>query len=493
VNIEKKIRLFCFFILSPLIFSNSSFANKVFVVEGKHIVSRGALQNPHGTLWELEEPNEIPLKALNYKDGAIILFENTSNNTKNVKLETFTGAPKSLATGWQILSDIAYIDNNIYLVTPAGNLYRRNLNNPNNKFNALEKLQAGSAISPIGNVQKMIAVGQNLILLKNDGTLLNANIDASGDVVHIQPFTSMFPQGLIASVDNNNFLIFHNGTLYQGDVENNIRALGAFVDGMPILEGTAFIKDTSLYFLPKGELQILYAGKDIAIRYYDFGSDTINIVFASAKPPADTRTALDEGTSEKYFIKRKESVIFVNNMENHWWQSLEMFQVLSSLKEIRGKYPHATHFGSSMGGFGSLVFSNELKPERVVAFASQVILEKFQLFRDYKTQLKFDTLFAIGFGLYPEAEYFVFYAEKHQHDRDAIVIDLERIRVSKGIQKFHPYPVPLKEHGILPPLLKLGYLAPISSAALQGDFAALDLLLERGGTAWKVIEGYKPQ
>lgn len=77
-----------------------------------------------------------------------------------------------------------------------------------------------------------------------------------------------------------------------------------------------------------------------------------------------------------YFTSRSIPAIFISCKKNNWWHSEATIKVLDIIKEIANKsgYEIIT-YGSSMGGYACIHFSQYLQSSKSVAIAPQSILE----------------------------------------------------------------------------------------------------------------------
>lgn len=236
----------------------------------------------------------------------------------------------------------------------------------------------------------------------------------------------------------------------------------------------------------KAHSKLIWAGKDVSLRFLDFDTKDIFVVFASFQHEKIDHTS--KGQYEDYFFKKKISALFVNPHGNHWYQTTEMTKIFPLMKDILTRFNNVITYGASMGGFAALAFSKELNINKVLAFSPQVILEDYEPdYQNTKKMLGLQEIFSVNQGLSPTAEYYIFYGKYNKRDRIAVEERLTKITEKVGVQKMYAYALPLKTHYIPSKLLEAKVLNTINMAVMKGQKDTLDNLFTQGGAVWNAL------
>ena len=131
--------------------------------------------------------------------------------------------------------------------------------------------------------------------------------------------------------------------------------------------------------------EILYSGKDVLVEASSFGSKNIWICFDALKSTlwgselqdhSETYFKPDSGGrwGQPFLSKNHIDAINVVNLTNHWYKTPEMNAVLDIItKYIQGRvYENVITYGLSMGGYGAVLFAEQLKANRVLALGAQL-------------------------------------------------------------------------------------------------------------------------
>lgn len=70
------------------------------------------------------------------------------------------------------------------------------------------------------------------------------------------------------------------------------------------------------------------------------------------------------------------SAVYVVARGNHWWQHPNIIKCMQKLSVFLSSFDFRIVYGSSMGGYGALIFSDILKADRVIAFSPQYSIDR---------------------------------------------------------------------------------------------------------------------
>ncbi|RZI46081.1 hypothetical protein [Candidatus Finniella inopinata] len=244
---------------------------------------------------------------------------------------------------------------------------------------------------------------------------------------------------------------------------------------------------TLFYFITSSKSsEILYNGKDVLVEATSFGSKNIWVCFSALKDPQWGCTLQDHSQThfkpgndrwgQPFLSKNRIDAINVINLANHWYQTPEMQPVLDIInKYIQGRsYENVITYGLSMGGYGAVLFSEQLKANRVLAFAP-----RFQ-FKDidragharWRELLNLQPIFNAPRN-FNSCEFYVFFGSHHTIDR-TIIEDSDGLPlIVSDPQKRHVFPLKTSEHVVSEYLKHQGLLKPIVLLMDKGDHAGL--------------------
>lgn len=213
----------------------------------------------------------------------------------------------------------------------------------------------------------------------------------------------------------------------------------------------------------------IFEGQDIRVvaRLFDNKTDVLVITFTgrAANPP------VEKGFGESYLLKRGISAVHFISKDNHWWQTEEPKLAIEELRRrglIDGK-KQITLYGSSMGGYASLILSGVIRPRRIVVFSPQYSIDEKRVpferrWRDYAAKLRFDHD-DMASGIDHDAETKVVYDPFFLPDRQHVAL-IEKHRALEHI------PVPFAGHNTARVLEELGIITGVIDQLLLGDFQA---------------------
>lgn len=217
----------------------------------------------------------------------------------------------------------------------------------------------------------------------------------------------------------------------------------------------------------------IFEGQDIRVvaRLFDNSTDVLVVTFTgrAAAPP------VAKGFGESYLLKRRISAVHFISKDNHWWQTPEPKLAIEELRKrglIDGKR-QITLYGSSMGGYASLILSSLIRPRRIVVFSPQYSIDEKrvpfeQRWRDYAAKLRFDHD-DMASGIDHDAEIKVVYDPFFLPDQQHVAL-IERHRA------FEHIPVPFAGHNTARVLEELGIITGVIDQLLLGDFHSAQFL-----------------
>lgn len=143
------------------------------------------------------------------------------------------------------------------------------------------------------------------------------------------------------------------------------------------------------------ETQLLFAGNDISVRsVLSSNTDLWAVTFANfERHPQPGRP----GFGEAFLKKNGISALHFVSSANHWWQTPEIITAIARAQEFLEKhFSSATRvgYGSSMGGYGVLLYAQALRLDRVLAISPQYSIDSDKVpfetrWREEASQLSF--------------------------------------------------------------------------------------------------------
>jgi hypothetical protein len=119
--------------------------------------------------------------------------------------------------------------------------------------------------------------------------------------------------------------------------------------------------------------EVIFAGDDI-LAYTRSGTSAGPLVITfGAIPP--TRNPGIGGFGDEFLFKRQIDAIHVVPLRKHWYQTVEMAALLPVLRARREAAGRCVLYGSSMGGYASLLYAGRLDADAVIAFSPQISID----------------------------------------------------------------------------------------------------------------------
>ena len=123
-------------------------------------------------------------------------------------------------------------------------------------------------------------------------------------------------------------------------------------------------------------MTLLFEGPGVVVRYIapaEIASSTLFVTFVNwRKEPQLT----DPGFGQSFFLKRGIPAVHVVTAGNNWFQSAEMVGALAACRRVMSWHARTVTYGSSMGGYGALLFSGLLEPDAAVAISPQFSIRR---------------------------------------------------------------------------------------------------------------------
>ncbi|MGE7415072.1 tetratricopeptide repeat protein [Methylobacterium tarhaniae] len=115
--------------------------------------------------------------------------------------------------------------------------------------------------------------------------------------------------------------------------------------------------------------QILFESVNLKIRYKESPNKELIVVSFASYDKNQTKDK--SGFGERLFEKYNTSAIFVTCSNNDWYQYEEIFDAITAINKVTCAYHEIVNYGSSMGGYASILFSKLTKADRVIAISPQ--------------------------------------------------------------------------------------------------------------------------
>jgi tetratricopeptide (TPR) repeat protein len=206
-------------------------------------------------------------------------------------------------------------------------------------------------------------------------------------------------------------------------------------------------------------LRLLFNGPSIKVQALDGCEDVTWVSFGSAE--------FGVAFGHSYFAKRGDAALFLVPSENHWYQKPDVWDALQVVTEHINRRGRIVSYGSSMGGFAALAFSDQIAPNLIIAAAPQcsicptVVGHFDRRWEDVAARTKFERRDARD-KLTPDVNVAFIYDPFHKEDRLNVEMIAEVLKAPMKI------PVPLGGHGVLDALDQVKLLKPTIDALVDG-------------------------
>ncbi len=223
----------------------------------------------------------------------------------------------------------------------------------------------------------------------------------------------------------------------------------------------------SMIELPEAALQrfqpkIFFEGRDILVHASLRPSKVLAITFSSRGEKASRGGHRKEGFGERLLASHGISYVCFINKGNHWWQTEEILFAIEKLrKEIAGyAFKRIMTYGASMGAYGALAFSADLRATDVLAFSPQYSIAgtELPLQAQWREDMRGTPILyePLGERLSRTARITVGFDS-------LIALDLAHVRALESVRKVDRLVVPLSGHSTA---LFLGELGLLKSSVL---------------------------
>lgn len=226
-------------------------------------------------------------------------------------------------------------------------------------------------------------------------------------------------------------------------------------------------------------MEKLFRGKDLrAIRLCPKPDTTDQTLFITFSNFRRTPSLQDDGFGQDFLSKTGIAAIHVICAGNTWFQSPEVLQLAQAVLPARRHFAKAVGYGSSMGGFGAMMFSKLLNLDATLTISPQYSIQPHKVEGDSRwahiarqLDFVFDDMDA---GLSKTANHTLFYDPCTADDIHA------RLYEKKGVTSFA---LPYSGHSSAGYLQQVGVLSKLVTKAANdptGEFDALhQMALER--------------
>ncbi|MFZ6763443.1 alpha/beta hydrolase family protein [Pseudoroseomonas sp. WGS1072] len=188
-----------------------------------------------------------------------------------------------------------------------------------------------------------------------------------------------------------------------------------------------------------------------------------------------------------FFARRGIPALHVQSKWNHWWHTPEMAELAEVIARLR--LGPSVLYGSSMGGYGALMFGRRLEAAAIVALSPQAyILAPLGTFDTRWDEYRpfFSAQFDEEIALREQAGLpaWIFVDRQHALDRPHLEI-LDRVRGQVGANAWHLIDVPYGYHPVSPALQKAGILGTLLDDLYAARLPDTDALVRRSQLAYR--------
>ena len=228
--------------------------------------------------------------------------------------------------------------------------------------------------------------------------------------------------------------------------------------------------------------EILYDGKDILVEASSFGSKNIWICFNEIKGTQFGYEFQDDSQThfkpdgyrwgQPFLSKNGIDSINVVNATNHWYQTTEMKEVIPIIRKyIEGRvYENVIAYGLSMGGYGAVLFAEQLKANRVLALSPRFQFKDIDRagYGGWRELLNLQPIFSPP-QHFNSCDLYIFFGSENERDR-AIIEDAGGLPlIVSDPHKRHVFPLKTAEHSLGFYLQHHSLLKPIVLLVDKGD------------------------
>lgn len=142
-------------------------------------------------------------------------------------------------------------------------------------------------------------------------------------------------------------------------------------------------------------MEQLYSGQDmrasLRLPQRDSAPETLFVTFSNFRA---TPSIEDDGFGQRFLHNMGLPALHIVTAGNTWFQSREIFELAQAVQQARAMFPRAVGYGSSMGGFGAMIFSDLFRLDTTLAISPQYSIQPHKVQGDSRwahiaTELEF--------------------------------------------------------------------------------------------------------
>lgn len=123
-------------------------------------------------------------------------------------------------------------------------------------------------------------------------------------------------------------------------------------------------------------MEQVYSGSDMrAFMLLPKAPSSLQTVFITFSNFRRAPLLEDNGFGQDFLEKMGIPAIHIITSDNNWFQSHEALDLAQNVLQLRGQFPKAVGYGSSMGGYGAMMFSNLLNLDATIAISPQFSIQ----------------------------------------------------------------------------------------------------------------------
>ncbi|WP_201450239.1 hypothetical protein [Sphingobium yanoikuyae] len=218
------------------------------------------------------------------------------------------------------------------------------------------------------------------------------------------------------------------------------------------------------------ETMKIFKNENIAIDFHDAGCNARKLIYTFT--PFQFNDLDGEGFGIPFLVKNGFDVIAIKINDDSWYQYIDD-EILSKTSAYSEKYDDVITYGSSMGAYAAILFSGNLKADKIIAISPQ-----FSIKDDFDIRWKKEAL-AVRWSreitpqcLSEKGDYYIIYDNYFHLD----MLQVERIAAVIPPASFHPIRVPFSGHPSGHLMLDMKCLSStILNIIGQEDFAAANI------------------
>lgn len=213
--------------------------------------------------------------------------------------------------------------------------------------------------------------------------------------------------------------------------------------------------------------ELIFKGADLDVFYYKAaGSQALFVTFTNFGGVVPRL-----GFAEEFVEKQGYSGLYFIQKANHWWQTPEVFEAIAAIKAtgLLRAHPKKIGYGSSMGGYGAILFSAHLDLDQVIALSPQYSIQRSKVAFDPRWKRESEEINFICDDLsiaVKHGDVHVFYDPFHQDSKHVKLISKE--------VPCKLYRVPFAGHPVVRLIAEAGLLKSTVLGLVDGSFSKLE-------------------